>query len=439
MRYNYLQATLWAASYILLVLTPLLLMLPEPRPVGRGFWMEFGVALGFVGLAMLSLQFLLTGRFRNFAMGFGSANLLQFHLATGVVAMCFVLAHPLTIIATNPQFLIYIDPRVDFMRAFALVGAAVGVILIVVSSLWRKKFRLAYDWWRLSHGALASLVLLIGLFHILQVGHFTGPWWKKAVIIIFAGGALGLVIHSRLIKPYILTKFPYRVADVIEENADVTTLVIEAVDHDGMHFKAGQYAWITLGDTPFSLQQHPFSFASSADEPTRLKFSAKALGDWTETWPDVKVGANAYLEGPYGSFTIRWDSPCGAVFLAGGIGVTPIMSMLRTLADRGDERPYMLFYANPSWEVVVFREEIEALKERLNLEVIHVLEEPPDDWDGEEGYVEPDVLDRHLPTPHDEYFYYICGPRPMMDMVESELVSRDIPLPMIMSERFEIV
>lgn len=439
MRYSYLQATMWGALYIVVVLSPLALMLSQPVPTGRGFWMEFGVAIGFVGLAMLSMQFLITGRFRNFAMGFGSDNLLQFHLATGVVAMGFILVHPAIIIATNTQFLAYFDPRVNFMRAFALVGAATGVVLLVVLSVWRKKFRLIYEWWRLSHGVLAFLVLLAGLVHTLQVGHFTDAWWKKAVVIAIAGTALGLVVYTRVIKPRILTNYPYELTKIVEERADATTLVIEAVDHEGMHFEAGQYAWITVGDTPYSLQQHPFSFASSAEDPTRLTFTSKPLGDWTKTWPDMEPGTSAYLEGPYGAFTIRWDSPCGAVFLAGGIGITPIMSMLRTLADRGDERHFVLFYANSTWEDVIFRDEIEEFERYLDLEVIHVLEEPHDGWEGEVGFVEPEMLDRHLPEPHDEYFYYLCGPEPMMDMVEPELIERDIPLPKIMSERFEIV
>jgi predicted ferric reductase len=439
MRYTYFQATLWGLLYAAIALSPLALMLVEPRASGRGFWMDFGVAIGFVGLAMLALQFVITGRFRNFAMGFGSDNILQFHLATGVVAMGFVLLHPVIIIAADTQFLSYFDPTVNFMRAFALVGAVIGAVLLVVLSLWRQKFRIIYEWWRLTHGALAFLVLLAALVHTLQVSHFTAPWWKKGVVIVFAGGAILLLLHTRLVKPLILKKNPYRVAEIKSERADATTLVIEAVDHEGMHFEAGQYAWITIGDSPFSLQQHPFSFSSSADEPTRLEFTSKPLGDWTETWPDVEPGANVYLEGPYGAFTIHWDSPCGAVFLAGGIGVTPIMSILRTLADRGDERPYLLIYANTSWEGVIYREEIKDLEQRLNLSVVHVLEEPPDDWEGEEGFVDPDVLDRHLPEDQDQYFYYLCGPEPMMDMVEPELVSRDIPLPMIKSERFEIV
>lgn len=439
MQYSYLQASLWAVLYVALALAPLALMLPEPTPPGRGFWVEFGVAVGFVGLSMLALQFLATGRFRDLAMGFGSDLLLQFHLATGVVAMALVLAHPAILILADTGYIEFFDPTVNFMRAFALVGAVVGVIFIVVTSLWRKRFNLDYEWWRLAHGVVAFLVLAAGLVHALQVGHFTDTWWKQAVVILIAGGGMALLVYTRLVKPALLKRFPYRVADVLDERADAHTLVIEPVDHRGMQFDPGQFAWITIKDTPYSLQQHPFSFSSSAEEPTRLTFTAKPLGDWTSTWEEIEPGTAAWLEGPYGDFTPRHNGPRGAVFFAGGIGITPIMSMLRTLADRGDEQPCVLFYANSSWDEVIFRDDIEELKSRLDLTVIYVLEDPPEGWEGEEGFIDHEMLDRHLPRPCDDYSYYICGPEPMMDIVETDLAGRDIPLRLIMTERFEIV
>ncbi|MFU8803208.1 MAG: ferric reductase-like transmembrane domain-containing protein [Bradymonadaceae bacterium] len=439
MKYTFKQALGWLALYAVIVLSPLVVSMLGPRPAARGFWVELGAGLGFVGLGVLCLQFVITGRFREFAMGFGSDNLLQFHYASGIVGMFLVLLHPGVLLLADAQYLAFFDPRVNFMRSFALIGATVGVILVVVTSLWRTTFRLIYEWWRLSHGALAFLIVVAGMVHIVQVGHFTQPWWKQGYIIVLSNAALLSLLYVRLYKPLRLKSFPYQVTEVVKERGDAYSLIIEPIDHEGMPFEAGQYAWITLGETPFSLQQHPFSFASSKNHPRRLCFTAKKLGDFTSTWPDVEAGTRAYLEGPYGAFTIDEDAEAGAVFLAGGVGITPIMSLLRTLAEDEDPRHFVLFYANKNWDGVIFREEIEGFKEKLDLDVVHVLEEPPQDWNGESGFVEEDVLERHLPDREARYFYYICGPEPMMDLVESTLVNRKIPLPHIMSERFEIV
>src|ERR671916_472749 len=145
-------------------------------------------------------------------------------------------------------------------------------------------------------------------------------------------------------------------------------------------------------------------------------------------------------DGPHGQFSVdRWGGPKN-VFVAGGIGVTPIMSMLRTLADRGDRRPLLLVYASKTWEDVIFRAEIEGLEVRLNLRVVHVVEDPPDGWEGERGYVTAGVLDRHLPEGREECEYFICGPDPMMDAVERALHEEaGVPLRRIHSERYHQV
>ena len=59
--------------------------------------------------------------------------------------------------------------------------------------------------------------------------------------------------------------------------------------------------------------------------------------------------------------------------MAGGVGIVPVMSMLRTLADRGDRRSLLLLYGNGRWERMLFREELDALAQRLNLRAVHVL------------------------------------------------------------------
>src|SRR5690554_3817897 len=169
MHYSYAQAFLWLALYAVLALAPLLIMLLGEVPPGRGFWVEFGVGLGFVGLGMLCLQFMITGRYRTFAAGFGSDNLLQFHFVAGLIATSLVLLHPMAIIAGERGFLDFLDPRVNLMRAFSLSAVILGVIFLIVTSLWRTKIRLIYEWWRLAHGVVAFLVIIVALAHTMNV------------------------------------------------------------------------------------------------------------------------------------------------------------------------------------------------------------------------------------------------------------------------------
>jgi ferredoxin-NADP reductase len=127
------------------------------------------------------------------------------------------------------------------------------------------------------------------------------------------------------------------------------------------------------------------------------------------------------------------------VLIAGGIGITPMMSMIRTLADRGDARPLVLLYGSKTWESLTFREELETLKARLDLKIVYVLTEPPDGWTGESGRITAEVFRRHLPPAFADHEYFICGPDVMMDAIETALGEMKVPLARYHSERYSFV
>ena len=170
-----------------------------------------------------------------------------------------------------------------------------------------------------------------------------------------------------------------------------------------------------------------------------MAFTVKAAGDFSSALGSLEPGTTVYLDGPHGAFCMDRHEGPGFVFIGAGIGVTPLMSMLRTLADRGDTRPCYLFLGNRDQDSITFREEIEGLESRLNLEVVHVLSHPGEGWQGEKGHLDVAVLDRHLPSRRNRLQYFICGPDRMMDAAESALGKLGIPGERVHSERFGMV
>jgi predicted ferric reductase len=432
--------------YTALVLLPLALAAVD-APSPRGFWIEFGVGLGFVALAMLGLQFALTARFRSVALYFGQDVMLQFHRQAALVAFALVLAHPVVLLLADPAYIVFFDPRDNLPRALALSGVTVMLILIIATTIWRVQMRIPYEWWRLGHAILAVLILVVGLVHVLRVNHYVAAPWKQAFWALMTGGAMLLLVQMRVIKPLRMLKRPWTVVDVRQEPVGTGigpsrcwTLTLEPDGHQGVPFCPGQFAWLTIGPSPFAMQQHPFSLASSADSPGRICLTIKELGDHTGRIHEVRPGSRAFLEGPYGAFVLDDGAP-GAVFIVGGIGITPILSMLRTMRDRGDRRPVLLIYA--SGRGIVFEHEILALSGQLNLQVVFVLEEPPEGWAAPEegrvvGQVSAALLNSCLPPASEGRQHLVCGPDLLMDMVEQHLLSRGVGLPNIRSERFNI-
>ena len=439
-------AAFWIGLYLFFVLLPLVLSQLGPVPAPRGFVAEVGIALGFVGLSMMGAQFALTARFPSVAGSLGQDTMLQFHAQAGVIAFLFVLAHPILLIASDPGYLSFFDPRVNAPRAFALSTGMGALLLVVVLPLFRKRLGMAYEWWRFTHGLLAAFVVMVGTAHVVMVGReggYTSVLWKQAIWVALGVLAIALLLRMRILTPWLTTKKPYRVAENREETDDTRTLVLEAVGHEGMAFKPGQHAWLTLGGTPWTLAQHPFSFSSSATDPKRPAFTIKALGDYTRSLDKVEPGATALLEGPYGAFHHENDPTPNLAFIVGGIGVTPAMSMLRTISARGETRGLVMLYANKTPDRIVFKDELEQMREELDLHLVHVLEDPGELADTtaitEQGLITPDVIEKHAPPADDKsWTYYICGPEPMMNAAEHALLDRGVDPGRIRSERFNI-
>jgi predicted ferric reductase len=428
----------WLAAYAMISLLPLALAFGFQRPAPRGLLVEMGAMLGLLGLGMLAAQLLTTGRHRWFA-GAAGDNLLQFHRSTGIAAWTFVLVHPLLLMAGDPAFMAWLDPREGFLRAATLVGLLAGATILIGSTLWRQALHLSYESWRLLHGVLAFLVVAGGLGHALMGAHHTAGLATRIALTTLVAVPLLLVVETRFLRPWRLRRRPWRVVEVEERRADSTRVVLKADGHRGMRFRAGQYAWLTLADSPLSLQQHPFSMASSPSDPATIEFVIKQLGDFTRRVAEVDIGARAFLEGPYGVFTMPEGEARRAVYVVGGIGITPVLSMLRARRERGLEQPVWLVYANQNEHDIVYLEEVEALTHGLPLTLVHVLAEPPDNWDGESGYVDAGLLDRHLPDDAPDIDYFTCGPPPLMDAVEKALKARGVDTLRLKSERFDLV
>jgi len=98
-------AAVWIGVYIFIVLLPLLILLLHPAPSGREFWLDFSVALGFIGLAMMVLQFALTARIRTIEAAYGIDIILQFHRYTSIVAFLLILVHPIILFVNDPETL----------------------------------------------------------------------------------------------------------------------------------------------------------------------------------------------------------------------------------------------------------------------------------------------------------------------------------------------
>ncbi len=440
---NAVRAVGWYSAYVLVAVGPLILALIQLDP-GRGFWVNFSVALGFVGLALLGLQFLLAARSARLTAPFGIDVVLQFHREIGYVALAFVLAHPVILFVWDSRYLNLLDLASAPTRARLAVASVVALLLLISTSVWRRAFRLPYVNWQILHAVLGVVVVVTALLHVLLIGYYVDQPWEKALWIAYTAGFVAITVQVRLLAPVRRRRRRWRVVAVDEQPAHSHRITLEVVDPraygtGGFRFEPGQFAWICTGNSPFAVSYNPFSFSSSAEQRNRVQFTIKSSGDFTDSLHDLRVGDTVYLDGPHGAFTPDRHEGLGFVLIAGGIGITPMISILETMADREDVRPSVLVVAVPSEDEIICADQIDALRGRLNLRVVPVVRHPGSQWAGERGRIDAALLDRVLPRARDRMQYFLCGSDPLMDAAEAALDALRIPADRVHSERFAMV
>ncbi len=438
------RGTLWILTYLAVALSPLALGLIQ-LDGSRGFVINFSVALGFVGLSMLGLQFVLAARIHRVNSPFGVNSVLQFHRQIAYIAVVLILLHPILLFVLNSHFLKLLNVFTSPLRAKFAVASVVALLVLVIFSAWRGPLRLSYEAWQFLHSLLAILIVATALLHALLIGYYISQPWEKGLWIAMSACFIGLGVWVRVVKPFQRWKRKWRVEEVVPELGNSYTVRLRPLDPaafgpNGFAFRPGQFAWIhTHEASPFALTYHPFSISSSAEDKQCVSFTIKAGGDFTKNIGKLEPGSIVYLDGPWGAFSMERHEGPGFVFIAGGVGVTPMLSMLLTLADRGDRRPCYLFVGNQDEQSITCRDQIESLTGKLDLKVIHVLSHAGQGWTGETGRIDAERFDHYLPAGRERLQYFICGPPAMMDAVEDTLAELGIPADQVHSERFVMV
>lgn len=437
-----LAPTVLFSGYGVLCLIPLILAVLQGQPM-RNVFRELSSGLVMVGYVMMLLQFLLSGRFEWLSGRVGIDRTMRFHQVTAWAILAFIVVHPLLYAAPrlvpDPS-----DALTALNRMFKSSNLRSGVIawwltiLLIPLAVFRDRLPFRYELWRLSHGLFAIAIALFGTHHTLRVGTYSSDRWLAAFWIAATILALGAVLHIYAIKPLLQLGAPYRVTSNRKVADRMWEVAVEPERGQAMRFAPGQFVWLNLGHSTFSLTEHPFSISSAPADRPRIAFTIKESGDFTNQIGNIAVGTRAYLDGPHGNFTLVGRAANGVAFIAGGVGFAPIMGMLRQLKAERYTHSVRLIYGNRGETQILYRDEIEALKDTLDFAVHYVLSEPPAGWAGFVGELTPDVLNKCLDSiGDDQRLFFVCGPPPMMNSVERTLIARGVPRARIVSERFK--
>ena len=428
--------------YLILALLPLALAWAQGLPP-RAFPDEVASAAGLVALAMILAEFFLLGRFRSITRRAGSDVIMRAHQLLARAALVLAVLHPFLYVSPMtppPVWDVTARTAINYGWTQMWPGIAAWLLLggLVATAIGRDIIGLRYEGWRLLHGLGAVAVAGLGVLHASRAGRYSADPLLEWVWTGMLALAVGALLHVYVIAPLIRWRRPWHVSSV-NKVAERTWAVTLSPDFDGQaDYKAGQFAWLNIGRGVFSLNENPFSISSAPSAGREVEFIIKELGDFTRTIGRILPGTRAWLEAPHGHLTHEGHGTApGIALIAGGVGVAPLLGILRELAATGDARPTVLLYGNRHEGQIVCGEELQDLADTHGTEVVHVLSEPPVGWTGATGLIDAEVLRSHFGgAARRDWIYILCGPPPMLNAVEEALIALGIPSSHILSEQF---
>ena len=403
--------------YPMLVAAPLLVFAKVHRVSDHMRGAEVGVDCAVVGFTILALQFLITARLSWVEAPFGLDVLLVFHRTMAVVATALLCVHPVLVVQEEGWSLL-VGRHARWYVWLGVVALALLLAQLVVS-LARRLIRLSFDRWRSMHQPFAMTVLVLGFVH----GVTAGDDSKGAGLLVWAAVlvvALGFWSYARLVRPRAILRRPFRVLDVKPEAPRVWTITLKSPEGRPFHFLPGQFGFLRLHGSKVPSEEHPFTIASSPERSDQISVTVKESGDFTSGISRVRPGDLATVHGPFGRFShVLHPGEEDRVFVAGGVGITPLLSMLRFMRDRSESRSVLLVYACRSAADLLFAAELEAMvaRGRPRLKLVPVLAEPPPGWTGESGLLDADRIARLSGGVAGKSFYLCCPPGLMRNLM----------------------
>lgn len=364
---------------------------------------SIGKLTGLIGFLFLSVLIISGDTARFFDRFFGMDRIIKFQRKFSLIISVFLISHPLFFILSGGNYLTYIIP--DFAvppLAFGIISLYIFIVIIVCSVLYK---RISYQIWQYIH-ILTYVLFFSAFYHALNIGSDTGNVFVKSIF----GVLLIVLIMSSIYRIYYKVKhseFKYHVKEIKWETHDTFTLRLK--QNKKLFFKPGQFCFLRINKNKL-YARHPFTISSSPNEDT-LDFTMKITGRFTKTASQLKEGEEVIVDGPFGIFTIK-DEKKDLVFIAGGVGITPFASMIKERLHSKEQQNITLLYGSKTKEDIIFRKELDEVKEEWFKNVYVLSNEEIPEKDQEQGRVTIEILKKYVKDVNNSLFY-LCGPEPM--------------------------
>ncbi len=380
--------------------------------------------LGGVAFLLMTSSVILATRLSIFESAFGGLDrMYQVHRMAGTFVAVFALIHFFGVPKNIPEG---VDPIANSLAPSSPLGMA-SLVFLVIGLFIALNRKISYSRWRMPHKAMAIVYMLVIGHFMTAPGVFFERFSASGFLLIGAAIVGAIALAYTMLGMNRRTAVPFTI-EAVNRMERATEIVLKP-QRDMIDFKPGQFAFLEVQGKGWS-EPHPFTISSAPGED-RLRFTIKVLGDWTrKVREELHPGGEALVRGPYGRFDTEKARNRKQVWIAGGIGLTPFLSMLRGM-EAGDERQIEFVYAARSREDAIFLEELQAIAQKLSNVSIHPL------FSDEGEFARIEVAKQKLADPLATYEFFICGPKPMVDGLMNDLKTEGVARSSTHTEAFE--
>lgn len=407
--------------------------------------------LGAMAYTWLLFEFILIARPKYIEKFFGMDKLYRFHGLMAVISITLVFIHK-TLREELGGGRISIEFGENAWHLFVFI-IVVALLLMVNSILLKLKplvlFRkfvekikiLKYEYYVVVHN-LTILAAVFMFLHVLNTSSARVFLSVRIAYTVYFAIAVLFYIYHKLLKPILLNRKSFVVKEVIKESSNMWTIKFVPKKGGIFKYKPGQFGFFRIFGKGVIPSEHPFSISSDPVNKDYVSVTIKELGDFTSKIVNVKPGYKAFIDAPYGNFSyVNFPAEEEIVLIGGGVGITPILSMLRNLRSTKPEKNVVLLWGiNTKSDLICANEFKEMQREMINFCFVPIMFKD-DSWEGEKGIINRDKIEEILTKlGHDIYSkgYYVCGPQIMLDNTLKSLKALGVKRNRIHYEKFSL-
>lgn len=405
-----------------------------------GSLLAFGQLSGLLATYFALVQFMLMGRVKWVERPFGLDHLAHFHRLNGYATIIAIVIHPILVvmaysISRQSNFPAeYLATITNLPYVWMALISEILFVAVAGTSVYIVRRHLKFETWYYVHFMVYAAIVL-AFFHQFALGGSLnghplarGYWYALYIFV-----AINVLYWRFGVSTLNLLRFRFQVSRVVAETPTTTSIYIRGRGLDRFKIRPGQYVLIRILAWPYIKDEHPFSVSRLVTN-SEFRITVRDVGDYTNALRSLKPGAFVLTAGPFGRFTNEVAATDKRLFIAGGVGITPI----RLLAEEAvqQQKDSVLLYGSRTSKDVVLKSEIDDLAEQ-GLTVVHVLSEQAQSANAENGSIDVARIERLVPD-YKERDIYLCGPPRMVEPLIQNLTGRGVTPERLHYERFQL-